>query len=160
MGRHRAEPPVHDAETSSVTDIALWGGFTTIATAFAMAVFGISTTAIALLTSVVATAFILAWWLGLFARRAAVARIPDPSPKPKTPFQAGDAESVASRTQSAATGPVPDVVEPDSRWIDTFGPPATGQLPIQLYVRSPESVGCSASTAGESALPQWSHSRG
>lgn len=162
LGRHRAEPPPRTAGSSSASGIGLWGGFTTVVTGITLGLFGVGVFGTLFFTAVLGSGFALAWWLGR------VGILPAPA-LPTDADVAADATAfppagpigpvgVRSAVDPAATTTFPHAVEPDSRWIDTFGPPETGQLPVQRYV-PPGSSSDDRPVPSARAFPQWSHSR-
>jgi hypothetical protein len=116
-----------------------------------MALFTIHFPAIAFVTAVLAGGFLLAWWLGSQDRTSSCKRAPLSS----STFLPDFPTPAVQATQE----PMPEPIDPGSRWIETFGPPATGQLPIQRYIPDSGSVHSQPAGEVESGLPQWSHSR-
>lgn len=114
-----------------------------------MALFGMGVSASAFVAAMLATGFFLVWWLALSELKLPDERVSSAAP-PVSP--ALPAARPAPEGTAAA-------VDPDSRWIDVFGPPETGQLPIQRYVPDSESARSGHTGQMDSALPQWSHSR-
>ncbi|WP_309070821.1 hypothetical protein [Arthrobacter sp.] len=155
LGRHRAEIPAREIDGSGGSDVVVWGGFVTLSAGVTMAVFELSVLTIAFVTAALAGGFLLVSWLAASVSRPA----PDSSGTPQEP--APPITPTASETlpwPKAEKAPV-EAVEPDSRWIDTFGPPETGQLPVQRYLRDNGPANRQRAEDSDSTLPQWSHSR-
>ncbi|MHA7245651.1 hypothetical protein [Arthrobacter tecti] len=133
-----------------------------------MAVFDVPVTANAMTTVVLGLGFLLVWWLASTSthRSAGSGSTLSKNPGPS----AAQATSTPART--VPTPPAnPDRLDgythdddertagAGSRWIDMFGPPETGQLPIQRYVEAKVQGALAPPADEETALPQWSHSR-
>ncbi|WP_323958584.1 hypothetical protein GC088_08420 [Arthrobacter sp. JZ12] len=145
-----------------MSGIGAWGGFVTVVTCITLGMSGVGVLATLFFTAVLGAGFALAWWLGTanilpalvspYVPPAGADQAPRTHPVPK-PLSQPDSVAPGSSGFNSVKA-----VEPDSRWIDTFGPPETGQLPIQRYV-APEDRPAPCRAARAVPLHQWSHSR-
>ncbi|NJC22514.1 hypothetical protein BJ994_001590 [Arthrobacter pigmenti] len=167
LGRHRAEPREHPTGHAVPSDFPLWGAFACVIAAGSMAVFDVPVTANAMTTVVLGLGFLLVWWLASTSTRrsAGPGGTPSKNPEPSstlaisTPAQMVPRPPADLGRHDAYTHDDERTAGAGSRWIDTFGPPETGQLPIQRYVEG-KVQGAFAPPANEGTTqPQWSHSR-
>lgn len=163
LGRHRAEPPTASSGWNVSPDIPIWGAFITVCTFVSMFFLSGLSAATLLLSLVTAVVFSLVWWLSKATRHAQPA-VTDAaaSPSPADQPRLQDLTAPAPKTQIRSSQVEVDrPADPASRWIDTFGPPQTGQLPIQRYIAQtppPKTVTVNDGSPDQSAR-QWSHSR-
>jgi hypothetical protein len=111
-------------------------------------------------TAAVAAAFLLPWLLSPVSE-ANAARVTTDGPRTARPGSADSTGQLPARVPSMA-GPAPidaHMAAPGSgtasRWTRTFGPPETGQLPVQPYIE-PAAAGMVANQ--QTPHQQWSHS--
>lgn len=146
----------------------VWGGFVTLSTGVSMALFGLSVLTITFVTTTLAGAFLLVLWLGSSNTAPFSALGPSRTSEPSKPSDSIETRKEVASVIARVSGThritpaeqTPVAIEPGSRWIDAFGPPETGQLPIQRYLQDSGATTWQTTGDTDSApLPQWSHSR-
>ncbi|WP_028278596.1 hypothetical protein [Arthrobacter sp. H5] len=145
--------------------LPLWGLFMVAVCALAMGVLGVGVTGNALITSVLGLGFILVWLLGrsnAHRQRLALQVSIGPVPESTDTIPDSCAPAATSSEHDDCPASEPALSHHDSawpsRWTSTFGPPETGQLPVQRYVTRTLMEESGGKSPGSDLL-QWSHAR-
>ena len=180
LGRHSAGPVKRQKPAN---ELLAWGVFISFACLASMWVLELDSGPGLVLSVLPAAAFGVVWILNNGAvtqqpagahsaaspRRAAAAAAAA-TPAPATPAPATTAPSMTpepavqtapDQGRSAHIQPPPDSRSNNSasRWVQEFGPPDTGPLPVQTYRRNRGSGVFAGSVEQRSDGRQWSHSR-
>ncbi|MDK1359233.1 hypothetical protein QNO00_02975 [Arthrobacter sp. zg-Y1219] len=126
-------------------DLLGWGFFLTATAATAMVWVGVDWPVTAASALLLLLAFAAVWYASSTPSGAVTVPVADPAPAPAAPVQTVEPATPAAPAAATLTAPTAsgvaaaaadsaDTEEPaESRWTRAFGPPETGQLPIQRH---------------------------
>ncbi|GAA1107158.1 hypothetical protein [Arthrobacter flavus] len=168
LGRHSAEPVKRQKPAN---DLLAWGVFISVACLGSIWVLDLDPGPGLLLSAMPAAAFGVVWILtnGALTPHPAGAHSAQRQLAPTAPSAALGTTAPAAtpepalpaRARPAHERPASDASIPTaaSRWVQEFGPPDTGPLPVQTYRRNRGSGVFAGSVEQRSDGRQWSHSR-